>query len=63
MAGVTYTKQSPKTKENDVKMILSSLAYMTSIRLSFCISAGKREREFLLVKEMIMMKKNKIRDT
>ena len=36
-------EQSPKTKEYDVIMILSSLAYVTSIRLSFCISAGERE--------------------
>ena len=42
-AGVPYTEQSPKTKENDVIMILSSLAYKTPIRHSFCISAGKRE--------------------
>ena len=30
--------QSPKTKENDVIMILSSLAYITPIWLLFCIS-------------------------
>ena len=34
---------SQKTKENDVKMILSSLAYITPIRLLFCMSAGERE--------------------
>ena len=32
-----------KTKEIDVRMILSSLAYIASIRLSFCMSAGERE--------------------
>ena len=40
---VPYTEQSPKTKENDVKMILSSLAYIIPIRLSFYISTGERE--------------------
>ena len=35
--------KAPKTKENDVIMILSSLAYITPIRLSFCISTGKRD--------------------
>ena len=30
MAGVPYTEQSPKTKENDVNMILSSLAYINT---------------------------------
>ena len=54
MVGVPYTEQShlhgqrrefriwnnaQKTKE----MILSSLAYITLIRLSFCISTGERE--------------------
>ena len=33
----------PQTKENYVIMILSSLAYVTPIRLSFCISAGERK--------------------
>ena len=42
-AGVPYTEQSPKTKGNYVIMILSSLAYIRPIRLSFCISAGERE--------------------
>ena len=62
MVGVPYTEQSPKTKENDVKMILSSLAYITPIRLLFCISTGpvrgsprlrgrEREREFSLKKK------------
>ena len=41
--GVPYTEQSPKTKENDVLMILSSLAYITPVRLSFCISTSERE--------------------
>ena len=31
-------EQSPKTKEYDLIMILSSLAYITPIRLLFCIS-------------------------
>ena len=34
-------------KENDVKMILSSLAYITLIRLPLCMSTGKRERIFV----------------
>ena len=42
-AGVPYTEQSPRTKENDVIMILSSLAYITPIRLSFCVNTGERE--------------------
>ena len=42
-AGVLYTKQNPKTKENYVIMILSALAYITPLRLSFCISTGERE--------------------
>ena len=42
-AGISYSEQSPKTKENDVIMILSSPAYITPIRLSLCISAGERE--------------------
>ena len=36
-------EQNPKMKENGVIMILSSLDYITPIRLSLCISAGKRE--------------------
>ena len=58
MAGVPHTEQNhlhrqrrefhirnndQKTKENDVRIILSSLAYITPIRLSFCISTGERE--------------------
>ena len=31
---------APKTKENDVKTILFSLAYLTPIKLSFCMSTG-----------------------
>ena len=34
-----------KTKENYAKIILSSLAYITPIRRSFCISTGERGRE------------------
>ena len=34
-----------KTKENGVKMILFSLAYLAPIKLLFCISTGERERE------------------
>ena len=54
-SGVLYTEQRPMTKENGVIMILSSLAYITPIRLSFCISTTRwslldrgreREREF-----------------
>ena len=59
-AGVPYAEQNhlrgqrrefrirnnaQKTKENDVKIILSSLAYITPIRLPFCMSTGDRERE------------------
>ena len=36
-------EQSSKTKENDVIMILSSLAYITLIRLSFYISTDERK--------------------
>ena len=42
-AGIPYREQSPKTKENDVIMILSSRAYITPIRLSFCKSTGEME--------------------
>ena len=60
MAGVPYTEQNhlhgqrrefrirnnaQKMKENDVKKIFSSLAYITPMRLSFCISTGEREGE------------------
>ena len=34
-----------ETKENDVKTVLFSLAYLTPIKLPFCVSTG--EREFL----------------
>ena len=37
-------------KENDVIMILSILAYITPIRLSFCINTGEREGERIFVK-------------
>ena len=40
-----HTRNSAqKMKENYVKMILSSLAYITLIRLPFCVSTGERER-------------------
>ena len=55
--GVPYTEQSPKTKENDVLMILSSLAYITPVRLSFCISTSLRQRE--RKRERIFIKKKK----
>ena len=42
-------------KENDVIMILSSLDYITPIRLSFCINTGERERE----RERIFVKKKR----
>ena len=60
MAGVLYMEQNhlhgqwrefrirnntQKTKESDVKTILFSLAYLTLIKLSFCMSKGERERE------------------
>ena len=59
-AGVLYTEQNhlhrqwrefrvrnnaQKMKENDVKIILFSLAYLTLIKLLFCMSTGERERE------------------
>ena len=59
-AGVPYTEQNHlhgqrrefrirnnarKTKENDVKMILFSLVYLTPIKLPFCMSTGERERD------------------
>ena len=34
-----------KTKQNHVKMILSSLAYITPIRFLLCMSTGDRNRE------------------
>ena len=61
-------EQSPKTKENDVVMILSSLAYITPIRLSFCISTGEREsytegeRERIFVKKKKKKKKKSVRN-
>ena len=68
MAGVLYTEQNhlhgqqrefriwnnaQKTKESDVKIILSSLAYIIPIRVSFCINTGEREGE----RERIFVKK------
>ena len=49
-----------KTKEKDVKMILSSLVYITPIRLSFCISTGETggERERIFVKKKKKKKKS-----
>ena len=59
-AGVPYTEQNhlhrqrqefhiwknaQKTKQNDVKTILFSLAYLTLIKLPFCMSTGEREGE------------------
>ena len=70
--GVPYTEQNhlhgqrrelrirnntQKRKENDVKMILSSLAYITPIRLPFCMSTGERERQRIFIKKR---KKKKI---
>ena len=40
-----------KTEENDVKMILSSLAYITPIRLPFCMGTGEGGRENYLKKK------------
>ena len=66
MAGVLYTEQNhlhgqqwefrirdnaQKTKENDVKTILFSLAYLTPIKLPFCMSTGERGRIFHKKKE------------
>ena len=66
MAGVPYTEQNhlhgqrrefrirnnvQKTKENDVKMILFSLAYLTLIKLPFCMSTGEREEEIFRKKK------------
>ena len=59
-AGVPYTERdhlhgklrefcirnsTQKLKENDVKTILFDLAYLTLIKLPFCMSTGDRERE------------------
>ena len=52
-------EQSPKAKENDVIMILSSLAYITLIRLSFCISTDEREYFRQRERERIFVKKKK----
>ena len=41
----TYTGNTQKIKENDVKTILFSLAYLTQIKLPLCMSTGDRERE------------------
>ena len=72
-AGVPYKKQNhlhgqqrefrkqnnaQKTKENDVKTISSSLAYLILTRLSFCMSTGERER---LKKKKKKKKKNRNR--
>ena len=38
-------------KENDVKTILFSLAYLTPIKLPFCMSTGERERERFFIKK------------
>ena len=66
MAGVLHTEQNhlhgqrqefrirnnaQKTKENDVKMILISLAYLTLIKLLFCMRTGESERERELKKK------------
>ena len=40
-----------KTKENDVKTILISLAYLTPIKLPFCMGTGERERERVFKKK------------
>ena len=56
--GVPYKEQSPKTKETDVIMNLSSLAYITPIRLSLCMSTGRgREREIFCKKIKIGQKR------
>ena len=44
-----------KTKENDVKITLSSLVYITPIRLLFCISTGERERIFVKKEKIIII--------
>ena len=40
-----------KTKENEVKTILFSQAYLTPIKFPFCMSTGERERDFSLKKK------------
>ena len=35
-----------KMKKNDIKTILFSLAYLTPIKLPFCMSTGEREKLF-----------------
>ena len=51
-----------KTKENDVKMILSSLASITPIRLPFCMSTGERERIFVKKKKKKKKKSKSVRN-
>ena len=46
-----------KTKKSDVKIILISLACLTLIRLSLCMSTGEREREREREREKIFIKK------
>ena len=49
--GVRIRNNAQKTKENDVKMILFSLAYLAPINLPFCMSTGEREREIFQKKK------------
>ena len=55
-----------KMKENDVKKILFSLAYLTPIKLPFCMSTGERKRlkkkNQNPSKTMVMVKENEIKD-
>ena len=41
MAGVPYTEQNHLPGQNDVRIILFSLAYITLIRLPFCLSTER----------------------
>ena len=59
MAGVPYTEQHPKMKGNDIKTILFSLAYLTPIKLQFCMSTGERERFFIKKKKKKKKKNSK----
>ena len=61
-AGVPYTEQHPKTKENDVKTILLSLAYVTLIKLPFCMTTGKREIEIFHKKKKKKKKSKSVRN-
>ena len=47
------------TKQNDIKMILFSLAHLRLINLTFCMSTGEREGGRERVREIFYLKKKK----